>query len=108
MISSDEISNDVKLTIKHPQVTEYPNDNPAVILPYEQKSNDGAAPSTPSGNRKGPHKEEDCLQGGYKMSVCDNASIHSVPSVLSLYSRVQDVSDCHENPDTAAVFSTYS
>ena len=41
------------------------------------------------------------------MSVCDSTSVHSVPSMLSLYSRVEDVSDCHKDLDTAAVFTLY-
>ena len=108
--SLDEISDDMKLTTKDPQVTPYSSDHPAVMLPSDQKSNVGAtlsnSESTPSETRNRRfHKEEDHLQGGYKMSVCDSASIHSVPSMLSLYSRVEDVwSDCDKDPDTAAVF----
>ena len=75
------------------------------MLPCEQRPENGAAlESTPSGARKRLHKEEDRLQGGYEISVCDSTSIYSVPSMLSLYSRVEDVPDSRKDLDTPAVF----
>lgn len=101
---SDEISDDIKPTTKHPQDKVYPNDSPAVMLPCEQRPDNGAVlESTSSGTRKRLHKEKDHLQGGYEISVCDSTSIYSVPSMLSLYSRVEDVSDSRKDLDTPAV-----
>lgn len=49
-------------------------------------------------------QKETPLQGGCKMSVFGTASILSMPSMLSLYSQVEDEPCTLEDLDAAAVF----
>lgn len=77
-----------------------------MVLPCEWRPDSVAVleSTAPSGTRKSLHEEEDRLQGACEMSVCESASIYTVPSMLSLYSQVEDVSDSHKDLDAAAVF----
>ena len=57
------------MATNHPPVKTYPEDNLAVMLTREQRS-DNALESIPSGRgEKIPKEEEDHLQGGCEMSV---------------------------------------
>ena len=49
-------------------------------------------------------QKETPLQGGCKMSVFGTASVLSMPSMLSLYSQVEDEPCGVEDLDAAAVF----
>ena len=98
------ISSD-KWPLGQPQVEVSPSDTS--LTPSEQRGSRATLSNLDlfgSETKRRLHDEEDYLQGGYEASVCDRASVHSLPSLLSLYSQVEDVSDSHNDLDTAAVF----